>query len=194
MKAVCANCGKTFERSPKHIQRVKVATCSVSCRGALRRVPKVQVPCTYCGKTVERCPSQATAKKIFCNDDCLAQYRGTEYSGNGWISQMGYRYIYVDGKAIFEHRYIMEQHLGRKLSDNEVVHHINKDRLDNRLENLQLMDNQEHTIHHNTGKSRKGQKRPPVTDEIRQRISDGVKRARSHKFWSTRQKQFQNPQ
>ena len=42
----------------------------------------------------------------------------------------------------------MEQHIGRYLKDDEVVHHKNKIRNDNRIENLQLMTFKEHASFH----------------------------------------------
>lgn len=49
---------------------------------------------------------------------------------------------------VMEHIFVMEQSIGRPLKDDEVVHHINHIRDDNRLENLQLMTFKEHMSLH----------------------------------------------
>lgn len=63
---------------------------------------------------------------------------------------MTYRYktVKIDGKTKLLHRHLMEQHIGRPLDQSEHVHHINGDRYDNRIENLQLVDGSKHLAEH----------------------------------------------
>lgn len=49
---------------------------------------------------------------------------------------------------VLAHRVVMENHLNRLLDANEVVHHKNHNRHDNRLENLEVATNSEHSRNH----------------------------------------------
>ena len=58
--------------------------------------------------------------------------------GTKQTNKEGYVQIRHNAVWVSEHKYVMEQHLGRKLVKGESVHHKNGVRDDNRIENLEL--------------------------------------------------------
>jgi hypothetical protein len=68
--------------------------------------------------------------------------------GKTYIDNNGYRRFKDSNKLV--HRYVMEKKLGRKLKYGEIVHHIDRNKLNNLPENLEVFANQdEHQEHHN---------------------------------------------
>lgn len=96
------------------------------------------------------CSIEGCNKKHLSTDYCAAHYYRFRlygdpllgaYVGDGsrkWLNSDGYVMMYDGERSLSEHRYVMEQHLGRRLFRHESVHHINGDRMDNRIKNLEL--------------------------------------------------------
>ncbi len=108
--------------------------------------------CPVCGQGVIKIKKDGINAK-YCSHECYATQRERRGPYKRKIISKKYAYIYrpdhphaIGTKKLYvaEHRLVMEEYLGRYLDENEVVHHINEDTLDNRIENLQLMTASEH--------------------------------------------------
>ena len=119
------------------------------------RATPLQFVCRSCG--AERETRSTSVKGIFCNKQCRADYerKGREhvrgYMQDGywmlrWNDSGTYRYQ-------FEHRRVWEDANG-PVPDGHVIHHINGNKLDNRLGNLQCLRRYDHSQEHAIYKTR----------------------------------------
>jgi hypothetical protein len=119
--------------------------CSLTCSLNFRHRDKIiYISCPSCKKQFRKYPDGVARK--YCSMDCYNKMRINHFPKYDYPKKesKNYKVKKINGKQVYAHRWIVEQHLGRKLNRNEVVHHINGDPHDNRIENLQVMSQSDH--------------------------------------------------
>lgn len=118
--------------------------------------------CPACGKYVIKPREKGIINKT-CGVDCKSKKDNRLYISKN-----------INGVSNWEHRLIMEEHIGRKLLHDEVVHHIDGNGKNNDINNLVIMNESEHHSIHTKGENNALSK---LTDndviEIRRRHSLG---------------------
>ncbi len=104
--------------------------------------------------------------KMFCSRKCMSVNRAKTIKLENHHGWKGGEFIRNDGRYLYRatykgdrkykksfiHREVMEEHLGRKLERWEEVHHIDENRLNNDISNLEVLSKSEHAKLH--GKQR----------------------------------------
>lgn len=130
-----------------------------------KQARKIEIKCP-CGARFEAFQCRLGRKK-YCNKSCFYLYRthpsGLKYNiksdnpswykfRGGWVTDKGYLVTTQRGRQIGIHRLVVEESIGRSLTSAEVVHHKNGNKLDNRIENLEVLSKAVHdAIHHGIG-------------------------------------------
>lgn len=133
--------------------------------------------CAECGLLFR--PSRSTS--AYCSVPCARKKNGGHNkndNGTWWVNQKGYVEGLVDGRSVKEHRLVAEKSLGRPLLETEDVHHKNGNKLDNRPENLEVINHGQHCTLHNGEREYKRGYKLNLTDKERLARSERMKEMR----------------
>lgn len=144
----CLFCNKEFVALQHNLNKGWGKYCSRKCADK-SRIKKIEIICKQCRHIFIISPHEIKrirkdTGEVFERKYCSVKCSNKSHYKGGFINKYGYKMISIDGKNKLEHRYIIEKHLGRTLKKTEHIHHINGNKLDNRIENLQIMTNSQH--------------------------------------------------
>lgn len=149
-KAVCNLCGKEFQTKPHWLKIGYGKYCSSGCHHASMRTGK-EIPCSTCGKLVyktQKALKGSKSGKFFCSKSCQTQWRNQLYIGSAHKNFKTGEFVY---RGVIERAGVPKICQLCKTEDYRVlaVHHIDKNRRNNTLENLVwLCHNCHFLVHH----------------------------------------------
>lgn len=140
----CATCSAAVMRSPSRVKRNGQTFCSHRCAGLAKAETFASVG--HLGRAAWT-PASVEAARIRMTGESNPAWKGGVTYKRPKGNYVGPRYVRCpedlrsmarsDG-YVMEHRLVMARRIGRTLLRSEVVHHINHDPRDNRVENLEL--------------------------------------------------------
>ena len=133
---ICVLCGREYKPNNSNAKHCSPECMAESCRIRARKhyYEKRKHPCILCGRL---------CKALVCQLCSSTNRYYDKHGGYVFLRMPSYPGSKKNG-TILEHRYVMEQFLGRQLTSNEVVHHLNGVRNDNRIQNLALVTEKSH--------------------------------------------------
>jgi hypothetical protein len=111
-------------------------------------MPIMEIWCEECGKPFIRSVCDIKDTGNYCSYACLGKRNfktGERKNKAGYVMIYSPNHPMKKGSYVMEHRLVMEKHLGRYLKPEELVHHKNGKKDDNRIENLEIMSWEDHT-------------------------------------------------
>lgn len=134
-KRNCVICGKEFETKKYRRKR----TCSKRCANKLRSITHINLHLTGRNSPIFKTGiMKGKDGYVRLRINCLKSKEDMELA----------KKMKPTSWYILEHRLVMAKHLGRPLQRYEIIHHINGDKSDNRIENLKLLSICQHLLEH----------------------------------------------
>lgn len=167
LKDVAQMIGTTMNTTARILRE---AGCCIRKRG---NVPGRKMPRWVVEKAAEsrRGMKMSDMARQHMSDAKKSHHDGYNSIGHKKVNDNGYVMVFAPDHPmamtsghVYEHRLVMEKAIGRLLRPDEIVHHINHDRTDNRIENLQLMTVHDHMSMHM--RERNAQRRNDISTDV----------------------------